>query len=170
MKKRLLTLSALILTLFPTVANANIIWPSLVIAQGLRSYDVILLGLLIEVIFVKIFEKQTWLRCGIIAVIMNLVSTLLGVILIPALGFFGTLVLGLLSEIIPALGNTFDTPVWIFSYILTIFINAFVEGMTVHYTAKIPLKKTFWWLLFANTLSVAVCIGLYGFTLKEFML
>ena len=170
MKKNLLPLSLLTLTLFPTVANANVIWPSVVIAQGLRSYDVILAGLIIEVIFVKIFEKQTWLRCGLIAVIMNLISTLIGIILIPLVGFIGTLLLGLLSEVIPALGNTFDAPVWIFSYILTIFINALVEGMTVHYTAKIPFEKTFWWLLFANTLSVAICIALYGFTLKEFML
>ena len=170
MKKRLFILSLLALSLFPTVASANIIWPSVVIAQGLRSYDVIILGLLIEMVFIKISEKQTWLRCGIIAVIMNLASTLLGIILIPAVGFVGTLAFGLMSEIIPALGNTFDTPLWIFSYILTIFLNALVEGMTVHYTAKIPLKKTFWWLLAANTLSVVACILIYGFTLKEFMM
>ena len=94
----------------------------------------------------------------------------MGIILIPAVGFVGTLAFGLMSEIIPALGNTFDTPLWIFSYILTIFLNALVEGMTVHYTAKIHLKKTFWWLLAANTLSVAACILIYGFTLKEFMM
>ena len=170
MKKNLLPLSLLTLTLFPTVANANVIWPSVVIAQGLRSYDVILAGLIIEVIFVKIFEKQTWLRCGLIAVIMNLISTLIGIILIPLVGFIGTLLLGLLSEVIPALGNTFDTPVWIFSYFLTILANAVIEGFAVQYTAKIPFKKTFWWLLCANTLSVAACIALYGFTLKDFML
>ena len=170
MKKKLSTLSLLALFLFPTVANANVIWPSIVIAQGLRSYDVILLGLLIEIIFIKCFEKQSWLRCGLIGVIMNLVSTLVGIILIPAVGFLGTLALGLLSEIIPALGNTFDTPVWIFSYILTILANAVIEGLTVRYSAKIPFKKTFWWLLCANTLSVVACILMYGFTLDSFMM
>ena len=169
MKKRLSFVTALIMTLFPTVASANIVWPSIYIAEGMRSFQVIFLGLLIETIFVKIFEKQTWLRAVIITVIMNLVSTLLGIILIPVIGFIATLILGYLSEFLPALGNTFDTPLWIFSYILTVFINVFVEGYTTQYTAKIPFKKMFWWLLAANTLSVLSCILTHGFTLKEFM-
>ena len=169
MKKRTLAIVPLFMMLFPTVASANIVWPSIYIAEGMRSFQVILLGLFIETVFVKIFEKQTWLRAVLISVIMNLVSTLLGIILIPAIGFIGTLLLGLLSEYIPALGNTFDTPLWIFSYILTIFINVFVEGYTTQYTAKIPFKKMFLWLFFANTLSVLICILMHGFTLSEFM-
>lgn len=169
MKKRLFFVTIIILTLFPSVASANIVWPSIYIAEGMRSFSVIALGLLIETVFVKIFEKQTWLRAIIITVIMNLVSTVLGIILIPAIGFIGTLLLGFLSEFLPVLGNTFDTPLWIFSYILTIFINVLVEGYTTQYTARIPFKKMFRWLLAANTLSVLACILMHGFTLTAFM-
>ena len=169
MKKRILATIPLFIILFPTVASANIVWPSLYIAEGMRSIYVILIGLLIETIFVKIFEKQSWLRSVLISVIMNIVSTVLGIFLVPAIGFVGTLLLGFLSEYIPALGNTFDTPLWIFSYILTIFTNVLVEGYTTQYTAKIPFRKMFWWLLCANTLSVLACILTHGFTLDAFM-
>lgn len=149
----------------PTVVSANIVWPSIYIAQGMRSFWVIVIGLIIETIIVKIFEKQTWLRAVLISVIMNFVSTILGIILLPAIGFVGVLLIGWLSEVIPALGNTFDLPVWIFSYILAIFTNVFIEGYTTQFTARIPFKKMFWWMLLANTLSVLVCVAVHGFTL-----
>ena len=169
MKKRIFAIVPLFILLFQTAAYANLVWPSIYIAEGMRSLYVILLGLFVETVFVKIFEKQTWLRAVLISVIMNLVSTLLGIILIPAIGFLGTLLLGSLSEVIPALGNTFDTPLWIFSYILTIFTNVLVEGYTTQFTAKIPFRKMFWWLLCANTVSVLICILMHGFTLDAFM-
>lgn len=169
MRKKILLAILPLIALFPTVVSANIVWPSIYIAEGMRSLGVILSGFLIETIFVKIYEKQTWLRAVLISVIMNTSSTLIGIILIPAIGFAGTLLLGFLSEYIPALGNTFDTPLWIFSYLLTVFANVFVEGSTTQYAAKIPFKKTFWWLLAANTLSVLICILVHGFTLDAFM-
>ena len=168
MKKKLF-MATLICLFFPTAAYANIVWPSIYIAEGMRSFWVIVLGLITETVIVKIFEKQTWLRAVLISVIMNLASTVLGIILLPAIGFAGVILLGFLSEIIPALGNTFDLPVWIFSYILAIFTNVFIEGCTTQFTARIPFKKMFWWLLLANSLSVAVCIAVHGFTLQALM-
>jgi len=164
MKKRF-PLALLFFLFIPTVVSANIVWPSIYIAEGMRSFWVIVLGLIIETVIVKIFEKQTWLRAVLISVIMNLVSTLLGIILLPAIGFVGVILLGFLAEIIPALGNTFDLPVWIFSYILAILTNVVIEGYTTQFTARIPFKNMFWWMLLANTLSVAVCVAVHGFTL-----
>lgn len=163
--KKALPLLFIIMLCFPTVASANVIWPSIFIAEGLRSFYVIALGLLAETVIIKLFTKQSWLRCVLISVIMNMVSTLLGIILIPAIGFLGAILFGILSEYIPSIGNTFDTPLWIFSYILTIFTNVIIEGLTTKFAAKIPFKKLFWWMLLANTVSVLICIAVHGFTL-----
>jgi len=169
MKKQIMLIVLLLVIAFPTVASANVVWPSIYIAEGMRSFYVILFGLIAETVFVKLFEKQTWLRAALISIIMNTVSTLLGIILVPAVGLVGTLLLGMLSEVIPAFGNTFDSPIWIFSYILTIFTNVIVEGYTTQFAAKIPFKKMFWWLLLANTISVLACVLFHGFTLSEIM-
>jgi len=40
-----------------------------------------------------------------------------------------------------------------------------IEGYTTQFTARIPFKNMFWWMLLANTLSVAVCVAVHGFTL-----
>ena len=44
--------------LMPVYASANMVWPSLYIAEGMRSWYVILIGLVIEILFVKYFLKE----------------------------------------------------------------------------------------------------------------
>ena len=77
----------------PICASANMVWPSLYIAAGMRSWYVILIGLVAEIIFVKCFLKQSYLKSVLIAFVMNLVSTVLGVVAIPLSGVIGEILM-----------------------------------------------------------------------------
>ena len=148
--------------LMPITASANVVWPSLYIAEGLRSWYIILSGLIIEFAFIKFFAKQTWLEAALISFVMNTISTVVGIILIPASGLLGEIML------IPFGKGTFALSHWVLSYILAVLGNVLIEGLSVRYIFKI--KKAFWWLLFANAISVVICILAHGFTLDNLMM
>lgn len=155
----------------PMVAYANVVWPTIYIAKGMQSWYVIAGGLAIELLLIKIFTHTEWKKSTLIAVTMNAISTIVGILLIPLVGFVGAIGLGILGELIPVLGGgTFDVAQWIFGYILTILTNVVVEGLSIKLIFKMQWKDFFLWLLLANTISVLLCIGVYGFTMKPFML
>lgn len=164
-KGRFALVMMLTLMLVPTTASANIVWPTIYIAEGLRAWYVILAGLIIEFLAIKYFIKSTWIKSGLMAVIMNAVSTIVGVLLIPFVGFFGAIGLELLDSIIPVFG-TFDTAQWIWGYILAVLSNVLVEGLTLKFIFKLKFKKMFWWLTLANAISVIICILVQGFFLR----
>lgn len=168
-KGRFAFVMMLTLMLVPTTASANIVWPTIYIAEGLRTWYVILAGLIIEFLAIKYFIKSTWLKSGLMAVIMNAVSTLVGVLLIPFVGFFGAIGLELLDSIIPVFG-TFDTAQWIWGYILAVLSNVLVEGLTLKFIFKLKFRKIFLWLTLANAISVIICILLQGLTLPDIMM
>lgn len=150
---------SLCFVLMPITASANMVWPSLYIVKGLSSWYIILSGLVIEFTFIKIFAKQTYLKSIFISFIMNMISTVVGFVLIPVSGIIGEFML------MPFGGGTFALSHWILSYILAVFSNVLIEGLSIRYIFK--LKKFFWWLLFANAISVIICILAHGFTLDN---
>jgi hypothetical protein len=121
---------------------------------------VILTGLLIEVIFVKCFLKQSFLKSVLIAFIMNLASTVFGVVAIPLSGFIGEILM------IPFDTGTFHPTHWLMGYIFAILSNVLIEGFTVKFIFKYNFKKMFWWLCVANAISVIVCILFHGITMQ----
>lgn len=149
------------LILMPVTASANMVWPSLYIATGMRSWYVILAGLLIEIIFVKFLLKETWLKSSLISFIMNLVSTVVGVVLIPLSGILGEVIL------IPFGTGTFHPTHWMVSYVLAILSNVLIEGLTVKLIFKHSFKKMFWWLFLANAMSVIICILFNGIAMQN---
>lgn len=128
------------LLLMPIYVSANMVWPSLYIAEGMRSWYVILIGLAIEVVFVKWFLKEPFYKSVLIAFIMNLVSTVLGVFVIPLSGLIGEILM------IPFRTGTFDPTHWLISYVFAVISNALIEGLTVKIIFKYQFKKMFWWL------------------------
>lgn len=159
---------SLALLCIPQAAFANVVWPSIYIAEGLRSWYVILGGLVAETVFIKLFTNKTLGKAFMIAFVINTISTLVGVLLIPLVGFFGAIGIGALADLIsPGLGATFDTFMWICEYILTVLTNVAVEGLAAKLIFKISFRKSFWWLLAGNAISVVICILAYGFTLRE---
>ncbi len=164
MYKEKLKYSLLCLILFlliPVYASANMVWPSLYIAEGMRSWYVILIGLLIEIIFVKFFLKESYLKSVFIAFIMNLASTVLGVIVIPLSGFIGEFLM------LPFGTGTFHPTHWLMSYVFAILSNVLIEGLTIKIILKKEFKKMFWWLCVANAISVIICILFHGIVMQN---
>ena len=147
--------------LMPVCASANMVWPSLYIAEGMRSWYVILIGLIVEIIFVKYFLKQSCFKSLLIAFVMNLTSTILGVVAIPLSGFIGEILM------IPFGTGTFHPAHWLMSYVFAVFSNVLIEGITVKIIFKHSFKKMLWWLFVANAISVIVCILFHGIAMQN---
>lgn len=147
--------------LMPICASANLVWPSLYIAEGMRSWHVILIGFVAEIIFVKCFLKQSHLKSVLIAFVMNLTSTVLGIVAIPLSGVIGEILM------IPFGTGTFHPTHWLISYVFAVLSNVLIEGFTVKIIFKHSIKKMFWWLFVANALSVIVCILFHGIVMQN---
>ncbi len=145
----------------PICASANMVWPSLYIAEGMRSWYVILIGLVIEVVFVKCCIKATYPKSVLIAFVMNLVSTVLGVVAIPLSGLIGEVFM------IPFGTGTFHPTHWLMSYVFAILSNVLIEGLTVKLIFKYRFKKMFWWLCAVNAISIIVCILFHGIAMQN---
>jgi hypothetical protein len=140
----------------PISASANIVWPSLYIAEGMRSWYIILIGLVIESVFVRFYLKETYLKSTLIAFVMNLISTIVGIILIPLSGFIAVILMA------PFEMATFDSIIWVVSYVFAIASNVLVEGLSVKFLFKQKFRSMFWWLFVANAISVLICILFNG--------
>ena len=163
-KKLILAISLIIFITLPV--NADLIWPSLYIAKGMLSIKVILLGLIVELFFVKYFTKAGWKKASIITFLMNLITTILGMILIPLSGLGSEFVFDFVFHAYDKFGiGTFHWSHWLAAYLLVIFINTVIEGLFIKLTLKIKILKTFWWLLIANAISVFICFLFYVLSL-----
>ncbi len=163
MNLRKLSLLFLLTSLITLPANADIVWPSLYITKGMLSLKVIILGLIVELLFVKYFTKIDWKKASVITVIMNLITTALGVILIPLSGLSSELIFDFVFHAYDKFGiGTFHWSHWFVSYMLVIFINTLIEGLYIKSALKLNFKQIFWWLLIANGISVFLCFLFYG--------
>ena len=155
MKK--LFLALLTISIFCNPAFADVVWPSLYIAGGMLSVKVIIAGFLIELLFVKFFTDTRWLKAGLVTFVMNLITSLLGAVLIP--------ISGLLLEFVmyPVNRATFHWTHWVASYLVIVVMNTLIEGLVIKLMLKKEFKKIFWWLFGANTLSVLICVFFMAF-------
>ena len=152
------SLACLILfLLIPIHASANMIWPSLYIMEGMVTWYVILIGLITEIVFVKCFLKHTFLKSVLIAFVMNVASTVLGIVVIPLSGIIVEVLM------IPFGTGTFHPSHVIMSFIFAVLSNVLIEGLTVKWIFKYKFKKMFWWLFIANAISVAAACLVLGF-------
>ncbi len=146
--------------ILPTAAD--VVWPSLYITKGMLSLKVIFLGLIIELFFVKYFTKIDWKKASIITILMNLITAILGILLIPLSGLGAEFVFEFVFHAYDKFGiGTFHWSHWFVSYLLVIFINTLIEGVFIKLSLKLNLKQTFWWLFVANGISVLLCVIFY---------
>lgn len=141
----------LLLIALPFSVKANMIWPSVYIISQYYSWYVILFGLIVEFFAIKLFLNVKWWKSALIAISMNLISALTGIVLIPISGIiveFLTLPFG---------GGTFQLSHWILDYIAAVLCNVIIEGLVLKFIFKYPFKKNFWWLFVANAISVLIC-------------
>lgn len=150
MKKLYLVLLLILLTSIPL--QANMIWPSIYIAQGTVTLSVITVGLIVEWGVLKIFFKEGWLKCLIMSLTMNLFSTVIGILWIPISGIFGEIFL------LPFETGTFHISHLILDFLLAVFCNVIIEGLVLRYIFKKKSKKLVVWLFIANFISISICI------------
>ena len=147
-------------------AGADVVWPALYITKGMLSLKVIILGLITETIFVKYFAKVDWKKSAITSFLMNLITTVAGIVLIPLSGILSEIVFDFVFHAYDKFGiGTFHWSHWLISYLLVILINTLIEGLFIKHHLRLEFKQTFWWLLAANGISVIMCF--IGFTSLE---
>ena len=139
-------------------ARADVVWPSLYIVKGMLSLKVIILGLIAELLFVKYFTNLNWKKATIVTILMNLITTILGILLIPLSGLGAELVFDFVFHAYDKFGiGTFHWSHWLVSYVIVILINTFIEGMFIKLYLKLKFNRVFWWLMPANAISVFLC-------------
>jgi len=141
----------------PTLLVADVVWPALYLEVRLFSWWAIGLGLVVEYFLIKPLLKLTFRQTILYVTTVNIISAILGIILIP-LG-------GILWEIFPAgiynylFGwGTFNPVTWGGTLVLAAWINAMVEGLAYNKIFKIKIifkSKEFWYLFLINILSVS---------------
>lgn len=144
--------------LIPTILLANVVWPALYLETRLFSWWAISFGLIIEYFFIKqIFnlESKYTLKAVLVA---NIISAILGIILIPLGGLIWEIFPGLIFYHFFELG-TFNPITWGGTFLLASFINAIVEGLAYEKIFKIELllkSRKFLYLFLINMLSASL--------------
>jgi len=137
---------------------ANVVWPSLFLTQRLSAWWIIGAGLVIEWAFVRRLTQTSILRSAIMTVVMNIVSTTVGILGIPLSGLLWELIASITIQPIFNWG-TFNPVTWLISCVLAASLNTVLEVATLRLLFKISwTKKLFWWLAVANFITVGMAI------------
>ena len=142
-KKLIIFFVLVSIILFSKLAYADMVWPAMFLGSKLTSWWVILSGLVIEYFFVLPLTKFNLKQSFVIDITMNLVSTILGYLLILLFGMGAGL---------------FPFP-WLATFILAVIINGLLESFVVTLFLKTRIGwRLFGWLCLANTLSVGLAM------------
>jgi hypothetical protein len=140
-----------------SAAEANVVWPGLLLTQRLVAPWVIALSLLIESLFVWRIFRLTPGRAFLAALAANVASMALGVVGIPVLGILPDLALHItgLHEWFGWL--TFSAAGWALIAILAVAFNLAVELPVYRYAFKLRLTpRAIAWLATANAITVGI--------------
>ncbi len=155
---------SLILVLFllqPTKAHANMVWPALYLEIRLCSWWAVLVGLLVEYLFVRWLFKLPPLRALWADILANTFSTIVGILLIPLAGIVWELFPGSLYMWIFNWG-TFNPLTWLGTILIASFINTLLERLVYKKIFHLNIgfkQKEFRWLFIANFLTVVIAFA-----------
>ena len=148
---------------------SNMVWPALYVMGYVNIWWVVGISLLIEgLCLLFLIQERIW-KIGLMAVSMNLISALVGIIGIP--------IVGLIWEVVALFTiyqffewGTFNPVSWIVSYILAALLNSVIEMMSLIFIFKMRWKaKIFWWLVFANGITVSIAYRVMQFNPPRFL-
>lgn len=134
---------------------ADVVWPALLVELRLLGLVPILTGLVAEwlVLFFGGFGLS-WKKAVVVDVVMNTVSSIAGIVLIPLLGLAWEFFPGILIQKAFSLG-TFNPITWVGTFIIAVAATTAIESAVVRWGFKIPLCQRRFWILFgANAVSV----------------
>jgi hypothetical protein len=156
LRKRYFVSLGIFLTLWAIPAQADMIWPAAVYEGRLLSVPVIAAGLVLEWLFYLFGLKLGWKKAAFVDIVINMISTIAGVLCIP--------IAGLLWEIFPGFiiykkynMGSFSPITWTYTFFIAVLITTMIEI----YAAKnvygiVASKKNILVFLLANTASVGV--------------
>jgi hypothetical protein len=160
MKKQYLPLLLILFFLNTVSLYADMFWPALIIFyEGITKWWIIIIGLIIEIIFIKFFLKETIFKSIIIGITINVISALIGsVFTFHILGIMPMLILKPFESLLKSVFEyKYFSPVHlILFYLLIIFSNTVIEGIALRGIFKKEFKRLFLWLLIANFFSVMI--------------
>jgi len=140
----------------------DVVWPALFLEDRLLSGWIIAAGLLMEYFFVWLITDLGAVKAIWADIAMNAASTLLGIILIPALGLLVALFPG---EVV----GTFSPITWGLTFALAVFLSTWIEYLVLWKAFKQDLgKRQLWLLVLANMLSAGLAFASFlVFPIKE---
>ncbi|KZN35211.1 hypothetical protein N480_19395 [Pseudoalteromonas luteoviolacea S2607] len=151
----------LLVLLIPVPAYANMIWPALYLETRLFSWWAITLGLVIEYLFVRKLYDVPIIKAVLATIGANLVSAVVGIVLIPLAGIVWEIFPGILFYKVLGMG-TFNPITWTATFILACLVNLALEGLVYKKVFKLPFQfksKLSIWFFLANTVSVGVAFA-----------
>ena len=165
MKRFCFLVFTLICCFIPLATKADVVWPALYVWLGGTTPVVIIIGLLTEILVIKYFIKNSWLKASIIGILMNLLTAAIG------LGIFHVTYFGLFVDTwaIRLTGGEHRLEFWTCMaawYCIFVLINSLVEWLFVIVLLRKNFLKTLGWIFFANALSISY-VFIYLFIYKD---
>ncbi len=159
LRKYVLTVVSVALALAPAPARADVVWPALILEGRIMTWWAIGAGLLVEWPVAKHITGRTWAASLWPNVAMNLVSSLLGIVLIPIVGF--------LWDLIPEFTvyrwfhiGTFNPFSWCVTVLLAALVNGALEAVVLRRLFKAQVtKRGLLLLVIANLVSVGIAMA-----------
>jgi hypothetical protein len=139
---------------------ADMVWPALMVEQRLLSAIPITSGLIVELLALRFggFDLS-WKKAAIVDVVMNAVSSLAGIVLIPLLGFVWEFFPGIVLYKVLNVG-TFNPGTWAATFIMAVLATTAIEASVVRWGFKITVdRRRFSVLCAANSVSVAMAFA-----------
>jgi tellurite resistance protein TehA-like permease len=101
----------------------------------------------------------SWRKAVVVDVVMNAVSTGVGIVLIPALGLAWEYFPGLLVHKVFNVG-TFNPGTWAATFVMAVLATTAIEAAVVRWGFKVSLDRPrFWILCAANGVSIAIAFA-----------
>ncbi len=158
-----------LLVFYSIPAYANAIWPALELEFALLNCEIILFGLVVECVFVKRVFEVSYYKASLGTIVANLVSSLLGVVLVPLSGIVWELFPGSVLHFFFGFG-TFNPITWFAALISACAINVLIEGLIYNHLFNFSFARKYWTislLLVANAISVLAALGVLIVTMPD---
>lgn len=157
---------ALVLSMLPGVALANMVWPALILEARLVSGWVIVASLVVEYAFARRLFALSSGRTAFAVAMANLFSTLIGWVLLPLVGLLEYWIIGdllpgaILGKMLGAKWEA-DPATWAAPFLTACVANAFLEGLVYEYGFNVGLRfrsRVFGWIIVANAVTVTAAL------------
>jgi hypothetical protein len=135
----------------------DLIWPALVLEKRILSVAPITAGLIVEWVALWLGGfGLSWKRAVVVDLVMNGISTLAGIVVIPVLGLAWEVLPGMVLYKVFNIG-TFNSGTWLATFAMAVLATTAIEAAVVKWGFKIGLgSRGFWIICAANVASVAI--------------